>query len=397
MYTYKFKLKPTTNQQVLLNKHFGATRFLYNRFLEERKTAYQNDKKSLNYYDNSKELTAMKKTDEYGWLKECNSQSLQYSLKQLDSSFNNFFRKLGGFPKFHSRYSTQGFRVPQKFTVDDNRLRMPKFRGGIKVTQDREVQGELKFCTITKDAAGDYFVSVTTDHKPSELSNSQNSVGIDLGIKDLMIMSDGTKVKNKQYYRKLQKKLGAQQKELSRKEKGSNRRKKARVQVAKTHRKIANRRKDTIHKATINIIRNNQLIVMEDLNVKGMVKNHRLAKSVSDASFGEIKRQLQYKSEWYGRSFVQIGRWYPSSKTCNNCGYINQNLMLSERTWECPQCATKLDRDLNASKNILDEGLRSISSGVGATLRGAEIRLDELSVLKASAVKRETVTSLGGR
>jgi putative transposase len=372
---YKYKLKPNNEQIVLLNKHFGSIRFVYNHFLNERKKEYELNQNSINYYDNAKTLTELKKQDEYCWLKEINSQSLQDSLKNLETAYKNFFRFNKGFPKFKSKHNKNSFTIPQSVKLTKNGLSIPKFKEPIKVIIDRTFNGLIKQCTITKTPTNEYFVSILVEvnnHVKYEKTGKQ--IGIDLGIKDFAITSDGYKYKNNRYTKRYEKQLKKHQQHLSRKTKGSNRYKKQKLKVATIHKKITNSRVDNLHKISTDLIKKYDLIVLEDLNIKGMVKNHKLSKHISDASWGRFVNMLSYKAEWNDKQIVKINRFFPSSKTCNCCGYINQNLSLDIREWTCPSCNTKLDRDLNASINILKEGYKIISSGADDYRRGDEIR-----------------------
>ena len=372
---YKYKLKPNNEQIILLNKHFGSIRFVYNHFLNERKKEYELNQNSINYYDNAKTLTELKKEDEYCWLKEINSQSLQYSLKNLETAYKNFFRFNKGFPKFKSKHNKNSFTIPQSVKLTKDELSIPKFKEPIKVIIDRTFNGLIKQCTITKTSTNEYFVSILVDvdnHVKYEKTGKQ--VGIDLGIKDFAITSDGYKYKNNRYTKRYEKQLKKHQQHLSRKTKGSNRYKKQKLKVATIHKKITNSRVDNLHKISTDLIKKYDLIVLEDLNIKGMVKNHKLSKHISDASWGRFVNMLSYKAEWNDKQIVKINRFFPSSKTCNCCGYINQNLSLDIREWTCPSCNTKLDRDLNASINILKEGYKIISSGTDDYRCGDEIR-----------------------
>lgn len=365
--TYKFRLYPNKAQAELMAKHFGSTRFVWNHFLAQRKESYLEDKKTLSYHDNAKALTLLKKDDDHKWLKEINSQSLQASLKDLDTAYGRFFKKQAKFPRFKSKHaSVDSFRCPQSVEIRDGKLSIPKFRKGIKIKLHREMTGKILFATISKTPTGKYFASITckTEHEALPLAD-EKKIGIDLGIKDLAICSDGTVFKNPKTTNKHAKKLVYEQRQLSKKKKGSGKRAKQRKKVAAVHEKIKNVRLDNLHKTTNSIISENQAIVVEDLNVNGMIKNHKMAKAIADASWHELTRQLEYKAEWNERDFVKIDRWFPSSKTCNVCNFINQDLLLKDREWTCPKCKTVLDRDLNASKNILKQGLK-ILSGSGA-------------------------------
>lgn len=364
--TFKFRLYPDKTQVELMAKHFGSTRFVWNHFLAQRKESYLEDKKSLSYHDNAKALTLLKKDDDHKWLKEINSQSLQASLKDLDTAYGRFFKKQAKLPRFKSKHSSvDSFRCPQSVEIRDGKLSIPKFRKGIKIKRHREMTGKILFATISKTLTGKYFASITCKTEHEILPLADEKIGIDLGIKDIAICSDGKVFKNPKTTSKHAKKLVYEQRQFSKKQKGSGKRSKQRKKVAAVHEKIKNVRRDNLHKTTHSIISENQAIVVEDLNVNGMIKNHKLSKAIADASWHELTRQLEYKSEWNEREFVKIDRWFPSSKTCNVCNFINQNLSLKDREWTCPKCETVLDRDLNASKNILKQGLK-ILSGYGA-------------------------------
>lgn len=364
--TYKFRIYPDENQIVLMSKHFGSTRFVWNYFLAQRKESYLESKNTLTYYDNSKTLTLLKKNSELDWLKEVNSQSLQASLKDLDTAYGRFFKKQALFPKFKSKYKTiDSFRCPQSISVQDGKLFLPKFKEGISIKIHREIIGKILFATVTKTHTDKFFVAITCESDHEALPLTDNEVGIDLGIKDIAICSDGKVFNNPRTTNKYAKKLAYEQRQLSKKQKGSGKRLKQIKKVAAVHEIIKNVRVDNIHKITHSIISENKTVIIEDLNVKGMIKNHCLAKAISDVSWHELSRQLEYKAHWNERKFAKIDRWFPSSKTCNVCNFIKQDLSLKDRTWTCPQCETVLDRDLNASKNILKQGLTMLS-GSGA-------------------------------
>lgn len=356
-YTYKFRIYPNIKQQQKLAKCFGCQRFIYNYFLNKRNERYQNNETS-NYNKDAAELTQLKKQDEYVWLKEGLSQSLQRTLRNLDTAFNSFFAKRSKFPKFKSRRHKQSFCIPQNTKVEDKKLYIPKFHEGIKIKQHRPMEGEIINSTISKKPCGHYYVTITVERNIKKHKSNKKSVGVDLGVKDLAILSDGTRHKNIKPYRTLEKQIARLQRKHSKKVKGSANRNKARVKVARLHEKIANIRSNHLHQITSKIVSENQTICLETLNVKGMLKNRKLAKSVADVSFCEFVRQITYKSEWYGRTAILIDRWYPSSKTCYQCHFVNQDLTLNDRDWDCPRCGKHLDRDLNAAKNIEREGLR---------------------------------------
>ena len=364
--TYRFRIFPNKEQEVLLSKHFGCSRFVYNYFLNERKEQYQKDKKSDNYYAQAKTLTDLKKQEDTIWLKEVNSQTLQFALRSLDTAYVNFFRGNAQFPKFKSRKHKNTFTIPQFGKLEDGKIIIPKFKGGIKVKLHREVNGEIGKMSIAKTPTGKYYVSIFTEQEIEQLPKTDKAIGIDLGLKDFVITSDNKKFKNNRYTKKYAKQLKEAQQHLSRKQKGSNGFEKQKLKVAKIHEKIASCRLDTLHKVSCRLVNENDLIVCEDLNVKGMIKNHKLSKHIADASWGNFVLLLQYKCDWYGKELVKINRFYPSSKTCNVCGWINQNLNLSDREWTCKN-GHRLDRDENASQNILKEGLKIFGQGLSNT------------------------------
>lgn len=362
--TYKFKISPNKEQAELMSQHFGSTRFVWNYFLAGRKQSYLDSKKSLSYHDNARTLVALKKTDGFSWLKDVNSQALQASLKDLDTAYGRFFKKQAMFPRFKKKgLCVDSFRCPQKVKIVEGKLRIPKFKS-IKLKIHRGIEGKILFATISKTRTDKYFAAITCEIEHEQLPKIDKSIGIDLGIKSLAVCSDGTVFKSIKTTKKYAKKLTYEQRQLSKKKKGSNNRTKQRKQVALVHEKIKNIRIDNVHKITTQAVRDNGIIAIEDLNVSGMIKNHNLAKAIADASWYELTRQLEYKSEWNDRSLVKIDRFFPSSKLCSVCNFINQNLTLKDRKWTCPSCKSVLDRDLNASQNILKQGLK-ILSGCG--------------------------------
>ena len=362
--SYKFRIYPTKEQESLLGKHFGHCRFVFNKFLNERKEKYLNEKISLNYYDNAKTLTELKKDEEFVWLKEVNAQSLQASIRNLDIAYKNFFNKQNKFPRFKSKYDRQSFKVPQNVLVEDDKLVIPKFKEGIKLNLHRKMEGEPLFATISKSTTGKYYVSITCkiEYKPFEKTNK--SVGIDTGIKELAILSDGSSYENIKSLKTKLKKLKYEQRQLSKKQKGSQSRNKQKRKLALVHEQITNIRKDYLHKVSTEIVKNHDIISVEDLAVKNIMKNHCLAQAMSDVSLGAFYTMLEYKSNWNDRQFIKIDRFFPSSKTCSNCGWIKQDLTLSIRKWSCESCGEVHDRDINAAKNILKQGI-NILSGSG--------------------------------
>ena len=385
--SFKFRIYPNKEQEILLAKHFGACRFVFNHYLNKRKETYLEDKKSLNYYDNANDLTQLKKDEDYIWLKEINSQSLQSSLRNLDSSYMRFFRKQSKFPRFKSKYDRQSFKIPQSVLVEKNQLLIPKFKDGIKINLHREIEGKIQFATISKSTTGKYYVSLTCEvqYQPYEKTNSK--VGIDTGIKELAILSDGTTYENIKTLKNNLKKLKFEQRQLSKKVKGSSMRDKQRKKLAILHEKITNVRKDYLHKVSTEIVKNHDIISVEDLAVKNIMKNHKLAQAMSDVSLGTFYSMLEYKCGWNDKQFVKIDRFFPSSKTCSKCGWINQDLTLNIREWECFSCGEKHDRDFNASKNILKQGLK-ILSGLGTNSDIKQKQVESFSL--EEAMKPET-------
>ncbi len=381
---------PNKEQETLLSKHFGCVRFVFNHFLNERKEQYQENKKSDNYYQQAATLTGLKQKEETIWLKEVNSQTLQFALRCLDTAFLNFFRGNAKFPRFKSSRDKNTFTVPEFVAVEKDVLRIPKFKEGIKLNLHRPLEGEVKRCTVSKTPTGKYFVSILCEVQYIPKKATGKCCGLDLGIKDFAITSDGMRFKNSRHTTKYERRLSKAQKHLSRKIKGSNNRNKQRLKVATVHEKISNTRLDLLHKVSTQITNAYDVICIEDLNVKGMMANRKLAKHISDASWGIFVRLLEYKAGWNNKQVVKINRWYPSSKTCNECGWIHQDLNLFEREWTCPN-GHVLDRDINASKNILKEGLKIISSGTGDYTCGD---LNKTSVKKRKSVKQEAHLSL---
>ena len=364
---HKYRIYPTKLQQDFLAQQFGAVRFVYNHFLYNRNDEYLNNKKSSNYFDDAKSLTKLKATDDYQWLYDINAQTLQASLRNLEVAYGRFFKKQSKFPRFHKRGNKQCIKIPQAFSIKNNKIYIPKLKTGIEIVLHQSLPEKQTCCFISKTTSGKYYASFLCEVDIKPLKTSKNKIGIDLGIKDLIITSNGETVANQNLYRKAEKEISYQQKLLSKKQKGSHNKEKQRKELAKINEYIANCRKDYLHKTTKKLIDENQVIIAESLAVKNMMQNHCLSKSIQDASWGEIIRQLEYKAKWYGRTFHQIDRFFPSSKTCNNCQYICDNLPLNIREWTCPNCKQHNDRDVNAAKNIRDKGLADLKdlSGCG--------------------------------
>lgn len=356
---YKYKLKPDDKQQTLLSQFFGCTRFIYNWGLDKKTSAYKNNGSSLTYIQLAKDLTLLKKQEEYKWLNVCTNEGLQQSLRNLDAAFTAFFRKKAKYPKFKSKHKSKDsikFINSVHFDFENWRVKLPKL-GWVKLCKNRIWNnGKQGTVTLSKDRCDTYWLSVVIDNHQSidkrKPIKSDTAIGIDLGIKDYVILSDGTKYSNPKYLSNSQKMLAHWQKTFARTKQGSNRQEKARLQVAKCYRKISNQRTNFLQKLSSYLMRNYDTICLEDLNVKGMEQNHSLAKAICDAAWSEFVRELTYKSEWYRNNVVFINRYEPSSKLCHCCGYVNKGLRLSDRKWVCSHCGVEHDRDINAAINI---------------------------------------------
>ena len=363
---YKFRIYPTTAQVALITQTFGCKRWVYNHFLAERISIYESEKRTAGRFEQDKRLTLLKKETE--WLRAPDKCALQNALADLDVAYQNFFRRVKsgekpGFPKFKSKRDRhQSYKTSCNIKMHAKHIQLPKL-GLVQCRISKQIEGRIISATVSQNPSGKYFVSVLcTDVDIQPMDKTGAIVGVDLGLKELTITSDNQHYANPKYFTKSQKKLAKLQRRLSRKSKGSNNREKARIKVARLHEHVSNQRLDNAHKMTTSLVRDYDLIAIETLMPKNMVKNHRLAKAISDAAWGEIVRQLEYKCNWYGKELVKVDRFYPSSQTCNSCGFKNSNTKnLAVREWDCPKCGAHHDRDVNAAKNILDEGLRILN------------------------------------
>ena len=363
-YTYRFY--PTDEQKQLLARTFGCCRYVYNWALRERTDAYYKRGERLYYEDTAQRLVLLKKREETSWLDEVSSVPLQQALRNLDRAFRHFFEGRAHYPTFKKkRHPQSATYASNAFSWDGKSLTLAKMDEPLAIVWHRPLPDGCKpsSVSITKDEAERYFVSILVEEDIKALEVTPKMVGLDLGLKSMVITSDGQTHGNPKFAARDEKKLAKAQRRLAKKKKGSKNRAKARLKVARLHKKIADRRRDYQHKLSTKIIRENHVVCIESLQVKNMVKNHSLAKAISDVGWSEFVRQLEYKVEWYGRTLVKIDKWYPSSKRCFDCGHILDSLTLDVRAWTCPECGVHHDRDINAAKNILAVGLTVAACG----------------------------------
>ena len=363
---YQYRIYPTKQQQQLINQTLGCVRFVYNRFLNIRKEAWTNSKTSVTYKQTSKMLTELKCEPDYVWLKAVDSTSLQQALKDLDKGFKNFFAKKAGYPRYKSKHnhclSYRSQCVNNNIAITNGKLKLPKI-GLVKIKLSRNFTGRILNVTVSRKATGKYFVSLCVEEEVEIFPNNGGEIGIDVGIKDFYSDSNGDVAANPKTLKKYSKKLAREQRKLSRKAKGSNNRNKQRIIVARIHEKIANIRKDYLNKVSTRLVKENQLIGIEDLQVRNMLKNHQLAQAISDVSWSEFFRMLEYKAVPHGCRVVRVPRFYPSSQKCCKCGYQNKDTKnLAIRAWDCPVCGHHHDRDVNAARNILAKAKEIISA-----------------------------------
>jgi len=382
---YKYRFYPSQAQKEHLAQTFGCVRVVYNWALRQRTDAYASGEK-MNYNQSSAALSLLKKDVDYAWLNDVSCVPTQQALRHLQTAFKNFFDKRSKYPTFKSKRAKQSAEYTRsafKWDAGNKNLRIAKL-GRLNVKWSRDFNSVPTTVTITKDCADRYFVTLTLDEQFSPLCKTHESVGVDVGLNRLATLSNGERIPNPKHTRVWEAKLAKEQRNLAKKTKGSNRYELQRLRVAKIHAKIADSRKDNLDKFTTNNVKRFDLIAIEDLNVRGMIKNHCLAKSISDASFRKIRSMLEYKCERYGKQVVAIDRWFPSSKRCHSCGFVVKSMPLSVRTWTCPECSTEHDRDLNAALNILAVG--QTVSGRGEIVRPAKLRASKAKLCEASTI-----------
>ena len=382
---YSYRFYPTPEQESLLRRTLGCVRLVYNKALHERTQAWYEKQERIGYSQTSSMLTSWKKQEELDFLNEVSSVPLQQGLRHLQTAFTNFFAGRAKYPNFKKKHHGGNAEFTKAaFRWKDGKVYLAKCSQSLDIRWSRQLPegAEPSTITVKLSPSGRWTVSLLVDVQIEALPESPNQIGLDLGITSLMALSNGEKIANPKTFKAKRRKLRKAQKALSRKKKGSNNRHKARVKVAKVYADISDARNDFLHKLTTRLVRENQVIAVEDLSVKNLIKNRKPALSISDASWGEIVRQLEYKCNWYGRTFVKIDRWFPSSKRCGHCGHIVDKLTLNIREWDCPKCGTHHDRDVNAAKNIL-------AAGLAVNVCGATVRPQQSKSVKAGAMKQK--------
>lgn len=369
----RIRLYPNEDQQKKLAIQFGCARWVWNNALATTEELYRATGKGLSYAGMTLRLPKLKQ--EFPWLEDADSQALQQSLRNLARSFQNFFEKRSKYPRFKSKHGRHSIQYPQRVKIDGSRIYLPKV-GWVECVVHREIIGTFKTVTVSRNACGQYHAAILTDNgevMPAVFTEGR-AIGIDVGLTHLAVTSDGSKFENPRHLRKAEKNFKRKQRKLARKKKGSNSRNKARRLVARAHERVACARKDHLHKLSHRLVNENQVIVVEDLHVKGIMANHSLAKATADAGWGMLTGFLEYKAARAGKAFLKCDRWYPSSKACSECGSVCDKMPLDVRAWTCAHCGAHHDRDINAAKNIRDEGLRILAAGNAAAASGGNVR-----------------------
>ena len=364
---FKFRIYPNSTQQAELAQQFGAVRFVYNHYRAVREGYYLDTGTGLNYNDCAMDLADILKVD-YPWLKEADSQTMQQALKDLDRAYKNFFEGRADYPNFHSKHDRQSIRYPQRFKVKNKRVYLPKV-GWVKCVFHRTIEGDMKNCTVSKTKSGRYFISIQVEMEVEDPTPKVEAIAIDLGLTTFATLSNEDKREKPKHLYRSERRLKIRQRRLSRKRKGSNGRQKERLPVAKLHERIANQRKDFQHKLSRELVNKYGSISFESLNIAGMVKNHHLAKSISDAAWSQFVAFCEYKARWSGGQVLRVDRFFPSSKLCSDCGHKNKSLTLNIRQWVCINCGSIHDRDINAAKNILNQ----TTAGVAESYAGGDM------------------------
>ena len=398
---YRYRLYPSDDQKVMLAKHFGSCRFVWNYFLDLNNRRYAETGKGSSFKQMCKELTLLKKEDEYLWLKEVNSQSLQQSLLHLETAYRRFFRKLGEEPVFKGKHKRKSFTVTQRFSIKDNRLMIPNFREPIRMFKHRDFDGEVRSITISQEPSGKYHASILVYEQDPDILQmpvaGESAVGVDMGIKAFATLSDGIQIQKPKHIAQSEKKLVKAQRRLSRKKKGSHNRMKQRVRVARIQEHIANQRKDFLNRVSDVLTRAYDTIAVEDLSLKDMMNgNHRRAKAVADAGWYSFKMMLKTKASQRGKNFTEIGRYEPSTKMCSSCGHVKSQMKLTERRFVCDECGYTNDRDVNAAINIRRFAL--ISEGVpteSGELTPVDRRTSALKLLAREGIRASVLVEAG--
>lgn len=385
--SFRYRVYPNFTQQNFLAVQFGHARFAFNWALAQRESHYKQHGKGLSYFDTTALLKELKKSEDHAWLKEADAQVLQQKLMDLNRACVNFFEHRAKYPKFKKKNQQQSIRYPQRFKFNGNRIYLPKV-GWVKIVLHRPQEGTPKNVTVSKTKSGEYYASVQCEvqvEKPAQ--SNMPAVGIDLGLKHFAVLSTGEKIEHPRYLRRAEKRLARLQRRLSRKQKGSANRRKAHIRFARQSETVARQRQDSLQKLSYRMVTEHGLVKLETLNVKGMVRNHNLAKSISDSGWGMFGRMCEYKAPWYGSVVVRVGRFFPSSKTCYACGVVFDSLTLADRVWTCEACGTEHDRDHNAAINLLNAPTAGAAESQAC---GDRVRRKSIRARAQRSLKQET-------